>query len=186
MPSKTLGEPWRSFLRDLDHELGGPTEVHCFGGFVVAEYYGLSRATADVDVIAAIGATKLEDLRRIAGRDSELAKRHKVYVDIVTVATVPEDYAARLIDIFPGMFKDLRLRAFERHDLALAKLARNADHDREDVKRLATGPGLDIQTLKDRYRTELRYQFANPAREDLTLDLWLEMLTEVKANRPRN
>ena len=84
----------------------------------------------------------------------------------MTVAIVPEDYADRLIDIFPGIFKNLRLRAFERHDLALAKLARNADHDREDVKRLAMGPGLDVPTLRDRYQRELRYQFGTPARED--------------------
>ena len=180
MPSETLHEPWRSFLRDLDKELAGPTEVHCFGGFVVAEYYGLSRSTADVDIIAATGASKLEDLQRIAGRGSALAKQHSVYVDIVTIATVPEDYADRLIDIFTGLFQNLHLRAFERHDLALAKLARNADHDREDVKRLAAGPGLDPQTLKDRYRDELRFQFGNPTREDLTLDLWLEMISEVR------
>ncbi len=96
MPSETLHEPWSSFLHDLDKELAGPTQVHCFGGFVVAEYYGLSRSTADVDVIAAAGASSLEDLQRIAGRGSALAKEHRVYVDIVTIATVPEDYAHRL------------------------------------------------------------------------------------------
>ena len=183
MPLETLNEPWRSFLEDLDEQLAGPTELHCFGGFVVAEYYGVSRATADVDVIAVIGAARPEDVQRMAGRGSALAKQHKVYIDIVTVGAVPDDYADRLIDIFPRMFRNLRLRAFERHDLALAKLARNADHDREDVKRLSTGPGLDVPTLRDRYQRELRHQFGNPAREDLTLDLWLEMLAELKANR---
>jgi hypothetical protein len=181
MPLDTLNEPWRSFLKELDEQLAGPTELHCFGGFVVAEYYGVSRATADVDVIAVIGASTPGHLQRIAGRGSALATRHKVYIDIVTVAAVPDDYADRLIDICPGMFRNLRLRAFERHDLALAKLARNADHDREDVKRLAAGPGLDVPTLRDRYQRELRHQFGNPAREDLTLDLWLEMLAELKA-----
>ena len=77
MPLETLNEPWRSFLEDLDEQLTGPTELHCFGGFVVAEYYGVSRATADVDVIAVIGASRPEDLQRIAGRGSALAKRHK-------------------------------------------------------------------------------------------------------------
>jgi hypothetical protein len=185
MPSKTLHEPWRSFLHDLDHELAGPTDIDCFGGFVVAEYYGFSRVTADVDVIAVTGASTPQDLQRMAGRGSALAKRHKV-LDIVTIATVPEDYADRLIDIFTEMFKNLHLRAFERHDLALAKLARHADHDREDVKRLATGPGLDVVTLQERYQRELRYQFGNPAREDLTFDLWLEMIAEVRASRTQD
>ena len=35
----------------------------------------------------------------------------------------------------------LRLKAFEVHDLVLAKLARNIDRDREDVRRLAEAQG---------------------------------------------
>jgi len=179
MSAKTLHEPWRSFLHDVDKALSGPTELHCFGGFVIAEYYDLTRPTADVDIIEARGSTDLQSLQTIAGKGSEIAKRHKVYLDIVTVAVVPEDYVRRLLDIYPREFKNLRLKAFERHDLALAKLGRNADHDREDVKRLAAGPGLDVGILKERYDRELRFQFGNPKREDLTLDLWMEMIEEV-------
>src|SRR4026208_955493 len=51
-PSDPLPEPWRSFLRDLDTQLAGPTELHCFGGFVVAQCYGLMRTTADIDMRA--------------------------------------------------------------------------------------------------------------------------------------
>ena len=54
MPLETLNEPWRSFLSHLDYHLAGLTDLHCFGSFVVAEYYGVSRATADVDVIARV------------------------------------------------------------------------------------------------------------------------------------
>ena len=139
MPGDSLSEPWRSFLLDLDDELEGPTELHCLGGFVVAEYYGLMRPTADIDIIEATGATDLKTLAALAGKGSELAKQHHVYLDIVTVATVPEEYEQRLIDIYPQMFQNLRLRAFERHDLVLAKLCRNSDRDREDVRRLAPG-----------------------------------------------
>ena len=175
-----LHEPWLSFLRDIDKRLSGPTEVHCLGGFVIAELYGLSRPTADVDVIQARGAANLNELAQVGGRGTPLAKQHRVYLDIVTIASVPEDYEARLIDFFPEAFTNLRLRAFERHDLALAKLARNQDHDREDVKRLAMGPGLDVDVLRDRYKRELRYQFGNPEREDLSLDQWCEMITEIQ------
>jgi hypothetical protein len=48
---------------------------------------------------------------------------------------------------------------FERHHVALAKLGRNADYDREDVRRLAQGPGLDVAILEQQYRDELRWQF---------------------------
>ena len=51
MASDPLPEPWRSFLRDLDTQLAGPTELHCLGGFVVAQCYGLMRPTADIDIL---------------------------------------------------------------------------------------------------------------------------------------
>lgn len=92
------------------------------------------------------------------GKGSALENTHHVYLDIVTVATVPENYEARLSDVYPDTFDKLRLRAFEKHDLALAKLTRNNDRDREDVRRLAGGPGLDPKILEERYTTELRFQ----------------------------
>jgi hypothetical protein len=92
MSADSLSEPWRSFLLDLDHELEGMTELHCFGGFVVAEYFGLMRPTADIDIIEATGATDLKALAALAGKGSALAKQHHVYLDIVTVATVPEEW----------------------------------------------------------------------------------------------
>ena len=180
MPAEQLHEPWRSFLRDIDTQLSGSTEIHCLGGFVVAEYYGLARPTSDVDIIQVRGASNAADVLRIGGKGSALAKKHRVYIDIVTVADVPERYEERLIDVYAGEFRNLRVRVFERHDLALAKLGRNQDYDREDVRRLAQGPGLDVAILEQRYRDELRWQLGNPEREDLTFELWLEMIKEVQ------
>ena len=98
MPADSLSEPWRSFLLDLDSHLEGATELHCFGGFIVAEYYGLTRPTADIDVIEAVGAASLKTLAQVAGKGSDLEKTHHVYLDILTIATVPENYQARLIE----------------------------------------------------------------------------------------
>jgi hypothetical protein len=74
MPSDTLPEPWRSFLRDLDTQLVDPTELHCFGGFVVAQCYGLIRPTADIDILESKG-TDLITIAKLAGRTSPLYKR---------------------------------------------------------------------------------------------------------------
>jgi hypothetical protein len=65
-------------------------------------------------------------------------------------------------------FKNLQLRVFERHDLVLAKLPRNSDRDRADVESIAAGPGLDVETLRRRYESELRYKLGRSEREDLT------------------
>ena len=172
-------EPWRSFLHDLDHELQEQTELHCFGGFVVTEYYGLSRATGDIDILESRG-TDVATIARLAGKGSALHTRHRVYIDVVTIADVPDDYDTRLIEMpVPGL-TNLRLRAFEQHDLVLAKLSRNIDRDREDVVALAKGPGLDIGLLNQRYLEEVRPKLCSPDREDLTLELWTEMIQEIQ------
>lgn len=178
MPTDRLHEPWRSFLREFDEQLKAPTELHCLGGFVVAECYGLTRATADIDILESKG-TDLAEIARLAGRGSPLHKRHKVFVDVVTVAEVPQDYADRLGAVLGDSFEKLRLRVFERHDLVLAKLTRNSDRDRADVESIAAGPGLDVATLRNRYRNELRDKLGRPEREDLTLELWIEIIEEV-------
>jgi hypothetical protein len=134
VPPDSLREPWRSFLKALDDSLRVPTELHCLGGFVVAECYGLTRATADLDVIESTG-TNLAELAKIAGRGTALHNRHKLFIDVVTVADVPDDYEQRLTPVLDGSFTHLRLRAFERHDLVLAKLTRNSDRDRAGARR---------------------------------------------------
>lgn len=163
----------------LDQVLTHRTELHCMGGFVLAEHYGLVRPTADVDVLESAGTDKAE-ISHLAGRGSALHKRHRVYIDIVTVADVPDDYDTRLLTMDIEGLRRLRLRVLERHDLVLAKLSRNSDRDREDVVALARGPGLDVEVLRQRYHEELRPKLGRPEREDLTLQLWIEILEELR------
>lgn len=186
MRHKALHEPWRSFFEALDRELAAPCDLHCFGGFVLTEHYGVARSTIDVDVVDVRGA-EIADIARRAGRGSPLHRRHRAYVDVVTVVEIPDDYESRLIDMKVGGLTHLRLLAFERHDLVLAKLARNTDRDREDVVALALGrQGLDTEVLRSRYRDELRPTLGRSDREDLTLELWIEMITEVSGRARRS
>jgi Nucleotidyltransferase of unknown function (DUF6036) len=163
----------------LDQGLTEDTELHCIGGFVLAEHYGLVRATADVDVLESAGTDKVT-IARLAGRGSPLHKRHRVYIDIVTVADVPDDYDTRLVTMDIEGLTRLRLKVFERHDLVLAKLCRNIDRDREDLIALTRGPGLDVNVLRQRYQQELRPKLGRPEREDLTMRLWIEMIEELR------
>ena len=182
MPSDRLPEPWRSFLLDLDRELAAPTELHCFGGFVVAQCYGLTRPTADIDILDSKG-TDLITIAKLAGRTSPLHKRHGVYIDVVTVAAVPDNYEERLATALDASFEKLQIRIFERHDLVLAKIVRNNDRDRADVAAIAGGPGLDIDVLRARYVEELRPKLGRPEREDLTLELWIDIIEETRQGR---
>ncbi len=170
----SLPPRWSAFLKEVDELLAAPVQLHCLGGFVLAATYGLPRPTGDLDYITAIPLHGLPNLEETAGRDSGLARKHKLYFQHVTVADVPEDYEGRLIQLFPGRFSRLGLRALEVHDLTLAKLVRNSPVDLEDAKFLANAGKLDAGILKERYEQELRPNLANETRHDLTLRLWLD------------
>ena len=165
---------WKAFLQDVDQLLQSAVELHCLGGFVLSVLYDLPRPTADVDYIAATPSSAIAELETIAGRGSALHKKHGMYLQHVTIADVPEDFAARLTELFPGSFARLRLFALDVHDLVLAKLARNSPVDLEDAKFLAKAGWLDKSALELRYAKELRPYLANESRHDLTLKLWLE------------
>jgi hypothetical protein len=92
--------PWSAFLDELDQPLSEPIALHCIGGFVVSLLYGLPRPTGDIDYIAAIPRHRLQQLEDLAGRGSKLEAKYKVHLQHVTVATMPEDYEARLREGF--------------------------------------------------------------------------------------
>jgi hypothetical protein len=68
--------------------------------------------------------------------------------------------------------------ALDPYDLALSKLERNIQRDRDDVRHLARTVPFDLDTLEERYQAELRWQMAIPKREDLTLKLWIDAILE--------
>ena len=181
MPGERMPEPWLSFFAAIDAQAEEEIELHCLGGFVVTLVYDLPRATADVDVITITPTKTRARLLELAGKNSELHQRYGVYLDLVAIVTLPEDYEERVTEIFAGTFKHLRLYALDPYDIALTKLERNIQRDRDDVKYLARKIPLDLNVLKERYEKELRVYLGNPDREDNTLRLWIEMIEEEQA-----
>jgi hypothetical protein len=140
--------------------------------------YELARPTADVDVVAITPRSEVEPLMNLAGQGSELHRKHKVYLQLVGLVTLPDSYEERLTEIFPRGFKHLRPLALDPYDLALSKIERNTQRDRDDVRHLARTVPFDLDMLHDRYERELRPYLGNPKREDLTLKLWFEAIQE--------
>ena len=167
-------EPWRSFFDELDPLVGESVALHCLGGFVLIHAYGVARTTNDVDYVSLIPDPLRQKLSELGGKGSALHERHKVYLDAVTVSIPPDGYEGRLIPLFPGAWTNVSLFALEAHDLALAKLARNSDRDRDDIQRLARAGHLNQETLRDRYLEELRPNLPRETWHDQTLQLWLE------------
>jgi hypothetical protein len=175
MPHNAPAAPWLAFLDDLDASVDEPSELHCIGGFAIVHAYGLSRATADIDVLAVTPYPSIGRLLDLAGKESPLRQKHGVYLDLVTIATPPEDYAARIVPLFPGFWRKISLFVLEAHDLALTKLERNFERDRADVAHLARTGYLKVSTLRERYYKELRpYVIGRESWHDQTLELWVE------------
>jgi hypothetical protein len=173
-PVEEPPEPWRSFFAEVDAHLIEEVQLHCCGGFVLTQLYGVARTTRDVDFLGVVPSIRRE-LMEIAGEGSALHLKHKVYLDAVTVTTPPENYETRLAPMSVGAWSRLRLFALEAHDLALSKLERNSDRDRFDVQQLAQAGYIKPDVLKERYYSELRPNLlAHEPRHDLTLRLWLE------------
>jgi len=164
-----------AFLDDLDEALTQETTLHCMGGFAIVQAYGLDRSTADKDVLSIIPASQDNEVIRIAGKQSDLRRKHGIYIDNVTIATAPDGYEPRLFALFPGHWTRLRLYGLEAHDLALSKLERNSERDRADVFHLARAGFLNPVTLRQRYYDEMRpYVIGRESWHDQTLEMWLE------------
>jgi hypothetical protein len=170
----TIPEPWLSFLREVDSDLGTKVEAHCLGGSVLTVLWDLPRPTGDIDVIEVRPSGEVERLLSLGGESSELSAKYRLKIHRVTIAEYPENYVSRLLDITPAELNWLRLLAFEAHDLALAKLGRNTQRDREDVAFLVQTGALKRKTLEERFDKELRPYVLNEPRDAATLNLWLE------------
>jgi len=167
-------DPWRSFFAEVDSHLGEKIHLHCCGGFVATQFYGVARTTNDIDFLGVVPHPS-GILTELAGKGSVLHRRHKVYLEFVAVNTPPEDYQERLIPMFPGAWAHLRLYALEAHDLALSKLERNSDKDRDDIKQLARTGHIKPETMSKRYYKEVRPNLLSRENEhDATLKMWLE------------
>jgi hypothetical protein len=173
--NKRPPEPWLSFFDDIDSLLTEPVRLHCFGGFVTTQVYGVVRMTSDVDFISTVPVQCQGLLSEIAGKNSVLHGKHKIYLDPVTIANAPENYESRLRELFAGTWMFLRLYALEAHDLVLAKLERGFEVDREDVQQLARGGHLNRETLLLRYREELRPYLVRESWHDQTLQMWIDV-----------
>jgi hypothetical protein len=166
--------PWSAFLGELDQAISEPVKLHRVGGFVVGLLYGLPRPTGDLDYVAAIPRYRIEELQHLAGRGSKLAAKHQLHLQHVTVATMPEDYESRLIEMFPGRGKKLKILAPDPYDLVLSKLERNYPKDQDDVEYLAKTVPLDPKILRDRYEKELRPNLmTRESWHDGTLEMWI-------------
>jgi Nucleotidyltransferase of unknown function (DUF6036) len=127
-----------------------------------------------LDYFTLVPASRIAGLEELA-EGFDPARKHKVHVHHAAVTTLPENYAERMKETFPGHFKKIHLFVLDPYDLILSKLSRNIERDRDDVKHLSRTLHLDGDVLKERYYSELRHSLIGPVEwHDQTLAFWLE------------
>jgi hypothetical protein len=178
-----IPEPWLSFLRDLDSAATKEIRMDCMGGFVMTLVYGFSRTTGDLDVLELVPKEAGQTLLELGMEGGALHKKRKIYLHYVAVANVPDDYERRMTELFPETFRHLRLFGLDPYDLALSKLERNNQRDRDDVFHLARVVPFDLNVLQARYQKEMRYKMGRPEREDNTLRLWIDVIQEERSKK---
>ncbi len=152
-------------------------------GFVVAQHYGLGRETSDIDFVTAITESRADDLEHLAGMHSGLHRKYRLHLQHVGIAKPPCDYAQRLTRMFPNApWARLKLFALDATDLALSKLERNAERDRQDFLRHVRAELVNLDAFKTRYFAEVRpYMLGYLPWHDKTLELWLSMASPCPA-----
>ena len=88
----SLPKPWPDFLKEVDAQLSQIVNLHCLGGFVLTALYGVPRYTGDLDYIEVMPRAAASELERIAGKESPLCKKYKLFLQKVGIADLPEDY----------------------------------------------------------------------------------------------
>lgn len=179
-----MPEPWKSFLAEVDDTLEEVTEFHCIGGFVIAMLYNFERETSDLDFISCVPRENEDGLYELAGKGSSLYEKYKVYLDPVKVATPPDSYEDRLMEMFPGEFRWIRLCALDPYDLALTKLERSGRtaRDLEDVLHLARTVPLNLEIFRQRYNEEYKVYVEDLVLHRSTFDHWINIIEEERGN----
>lgn len=177
-----IPEPWKSFLLDLDQALESEVSLVCIGGFVLAMLYGLERPTADLDFVECKPRTESTGLLEIAGERKPLHTKHGLFLQYVSVAQLPDNYEDRLELLFEGAFNNLRIFAAGPYDLALSKLERNSEKDRDDVLRLASAAIFDLREFERIYKEEFKLYVEDRLFHRTTFEFWLELISEQRSD----
>jgi hypothetical protein len=132
-----LAQGLRELLKQLEGRLSlrSPLTVYLAGGMAV-HLYTASRVTTDVDAEFAGRVMLPQDL--LVEVQLEDGSLQVIYLDTnynPTFALMHEDYQEDSIPVDLGL-EQIRVRVLSPTDLAVSKIARLADNDREDIRAL--------------------------------------------------
>jgi hypothetical protein len=161
------------FLGEVDELLGEPAVLEVIGGAAALLAYGARRATKDVDSFAAIDEKIVAAARKV---------KHKIPLDRAAVADPPYNYEDRR-QILDLPLTKLVVLVPERHDLLLMKAVRAMRNDDEVIQEMHEAEPFNLDTIVERYKTEMGQVIGDHKILDQKIQLVLEKLFGQKGVR---
>ncbi len=160
----------------LDPDAGpGAIRAYIFGGAAV-HLYTKSRGSHDVDA-EIVGADKLRPQDLVVDYEDEDGDPQLLVWDSnfnPTLGPLHEDYFEDAILLTPDKDDILWVYLASADDLAVSKLGRFAEHDRNDIKALAKKGRISVESLRDRAEEAFDYYVGNVDSARTSLDIALE------------
>jgi Nucleotidyltransferase of unknown function (DUF6036) len=164
----TITPNWKAFLTDVDTALSQGFTLRCLGGFVLAAMYGLPRPTGDMDYIEITPIDRELELSSIAGPESRLAKKHRLFIHRATISQYPDEFESRM-DTLDLSLQKLKLHVLGPYDLALSKLCSDRPKDTEDAKHLIREAALELDEFLRIWNSEMAYRVHPRYQTDIDL-----------------
>ncbi|MBI4055250.1 MAG: hypothetical protein HY402_03865 [Elusimicrobia bacterium] len=147
----------REFLAEIDEKwkpIGGePIILQVIGSAALMLQCDYERGTKDGDVLEAKDGppTIKEQLISLAGKESDLYKQFRVYIDVVNTAILflPQQPVFYPLPSLP--LKNFRIEVLDIGDVVLSKLKRYNSDDKNDIRAMADRKLLDHDRLIARF-----------------------------------
>ncbi|MBI5211633.1 MAG: hypothetical protein HY927_16815 [Elusimicrobia bacterium] len=175
----------REFLTAIDERwspLGSePISLQIIGSTALMLQTDYNRGTKDSDVLESSADPTIKDrLIAIAGKETELARQSRVYIDVVNRAILflPQQPVFHPVPNF--VLRNFRVEALDVVDVVLSKLKRYKPDDINDISAMADKGLLDHGTLVARFKAAADW-FSLDARAP-DVPRYLENLRSVERN----
>ena len=167
--------PVSDLLREIDRRwtaTGADKIVLCIiGSSALMLQTGYERGTKDSDVLETVSLTDDIKLRLLvlAGRDSLLHLRHKVYIDIVpqVIPFLPQVPLLHALVDLNAELRHFTIEVLDVVDVVVSKLKRFNSNDISDIRAMADRTLLDHRSLVERFRSAVDVFSGDARAEDL-------------------
>jgi hypothetical protein len=161
------------FLKDVDRRWTPTADqkirLRVIGSAALMLQTGYERGTKDSDVLETDSITPdiKAQLLQLAGPNSELYDRHRIYVDVVSRALPfpPQVPLCHLLDDLNRELTRFEVEVLDVIDVVVSKLKRFHANDVSDIRAMADLDLIDHATLVDRFRAAV-HMFSHDARAD--------------------